>query len=95
MDLRTGRLFRRGVPREQRREEEFVEGHDLQGEMDYLCDKEFFECHRTGKKPFADFEVANNTILTALLGRKAIYEQRAVTWEELLREGAPLKRIDQ
>jgi predicted dehydrogenase len=95
LDLRSGRIFRRGLTGESQTEEEFVEGYDLQGDMDYLCDKEFFECHRTRRRPFADFEVANMTILTALLGRKAIYEQRVVTWDALLREGAPLKRLDQ
>ena len=95
LDLRTGKIFRRG-DKADKSKEEFVEGSDLKGDMDYLCDQEFFNCHRTGrKKPFTDFEVGNMTILTALLGRKAVYEQRAVTWDDLLREGAPLKRIDQ
>lgn len=96
LDLRTGKIYRRGPKGEAKTKEEFVEGYDVKGDMDYLCDQEFFNCHRTGrKKPFADFEVANMTILTALLGRKAVYEQRAVTWDDLLREGAPLKRLDQ
>ena len=62
---------------------------------DYRCCQDFFEAHRTGVKPFTDFEVGKTTILTALLARKAIYEKRVVTWDELLREGAPLKRLDQ
>lgn len=95
IDMRSGKLFRRAARGQSRPEPEFVEGYDLEGNMDYLCDQEFFECHRTGRKPFNDFEVGNSTILTALLGRKAIYEQKVVTWDDLLREGAPLKRIDQ
>ena len=79
IDLKNGQLFRRVVEGQSRAGEEYVEGYDLKGDMDYLCDQEFFECHRTGKKPFNDFEVGNSTILTGLLGRKAIYEQKVVT----------------
>ena len=95
LDLGSGKIFRRGSKADKTKEE-FVEGSDLKGDMDYLCDQEFFECHRTGrKKPFGDFEVGNMAVLAALLGRKAVYEQRSVTWEDLLREGAPLQRLDQ
>ena len=92
LDLGTGKIFMRG-PKE---EPKTVDGSEAKGDMDYLCVQEFLECHRTGrKKPFNDFEVGNMAALFALLGRKAIYEQRTVTWEELLREGAPLQRVDQ
>jgi myo-inositol 2-dehydrogenase / D-chiro-inositol 1-dehydrogenase len=54
---------------------------------------DFFRCARTGEKPFCDAETGRTAALTALLGRKAIYEQRVVTWDELLREGAPVKPL--
>jgi myo-inositol 2-dehydrogenase / D-chiro-inositol 1-dehydrogenase len=92
LDLGSGKLFLRG----RKEEAKILEGSELEGDMDYLCVQEFLECHTTkGKKPFNDFEVGNLAALSALLGRKAIYEQRAVTWEELLREGAPIQRVDQ
>jgi len=54
---------------------------------------DFFRCIREGEKPFCDGETGRIAALTALLGRKAIYERRTVTWEDLLREGAPVKPI--
>ena len=57
------------------------------------CVNDFFRCVREGKKPYADAELGNITALTALLGRKAIYERRVVSWEDLLREGAPVRPI--
>ena len=55
--------------------------------------KDFFRCIRDGDKPFCDAENGRVAALTALLGRKAMYERRVVTWEDLLREGAPIKPI--
>ncbi len=54
---------------------------------------DFFRCVRTGEKPFCGAETGRVAALTALLGRKAIYEQRVVTWDELLKEGAPVKPL--
>lgn len=54
---------------------------------------DFFRCARTGEKPFCDAATGRIAALTALLGRKAIYEQRVVTWDELLKEGAPVKPL--
>ena len=95
LDLRSGKIYKRVFPGEPKAEPEIIEAPEQQESMDYYCCKDFFECHRTGRKLFADFEVANTTILSALLGRKAIYEKRVVTWDDILREGAPLKRIEQ
>ncbi|HUU29542.1 MAG TPA: Gfo/Idh/MocA family oxidoreductase [archaeon] len=63
--------------------------------VDYAlaCIKDFFDCIRDSRKPYADAEIGQITALTALLGRKAIYERRVVTWEDLLKEGAPLRPI--
>ena len=54
---------------------------------------DFFRCVRTGEKPFCDVATGRIAALTALLGRKAIYEQRVVSWDDLLREGAPVKPL--
>ncbi|MFC1544788.1 Gfo/Idh/MocA family protein [Gemmatimonadota bacterium] len=54
---------------------------------------DFFRCVRSGEKPFCDAETGRIAALTALLGRKAIYEQRVVTWDDLLKEGAPVKPL--
>ena len=62
-------------------------------DMTYEAVADFFRCVREGDRPFCDAEVGRSAALTALLGRKAIYERRVVTWEELLIEGAPVKPV--
>ncbi|MDA2928704.1 Gfo/Idh/MocA family oxidoreductase [Acidobacteria bacterium AH-259-O06] len=52
---------------------------------------DFFRCIRENEQPFCNIEVASSAALTALLGRKAMYERRVVTWRELLKEGAPVR----
>jgi hypothetical protein len=59
------------------------------GLMNLRSVEAFFEAIRTGKEPTANFAVGRSAALTSLLGRKAIYEKRTVTWDELLKEGAP------
>ena len=59
----------------------------------YECVKDFFRCIREKDQPFVNAEIGRVTALTALLGRKAIYERRVVTWEDLLKEGAPVKPV--
>ena len=54
---------------------------------------EFFRCIREGKKPYADVEIGKTALLTTMLGRKAFFEERVVTWEQLLKEDASIKRI--
>jgi len=49
---------------------------------------------RDGLPAYPDAEIGRTAALTALLGRKAIYEKRVVTWDDLMREGAPVRRID-
>jgi predicted dehydrogenase len=61
--------------------------------MNLFSIQDFFQCVRNGKQPFAGIEIGKSATLTTLLTRKAIYEKRSVTWDELLREGsAPLPR---
>ena len=65
-----------------------VEGVDG-GVMNLRSAEAFFAAIKSGKQPSANFEVGRDAALTSLLGRKAIYEKRTVSWEELLKEGAP------
>lgn len=64
---------------------------DASGEVDmnYLSILDFFQAIRDGRQPFADVEIGRDAALTTLLGRKAVYEKRTITWDELLEEGAP------
>lgn len=57
-----------------------------------LAIDDFFRCIREGRKPLCGIETGKTALLTALLGRKAFFEERVVSWEELLREDAPLRR---
>jgi predicted dehydrogenase len=61
--------------------------------MTYESVKGFFRCIREGSQPRVTAETGRTAALTAMLGRKAIYERRVVTWDELLIEGAPLRPI--
>jgi predicted dehydrogenase len=58
------------------------------GDSTQLAVNDFFRCIREGDKPLADAEAGRNGVLVALLGRKAIDEERVVTMKELLAEGA-------
>jgi len=52
-------------------------------ELNNLHLKEFYECVRTGKKPFADITVGATGALTAILGREAIYRRKVMEWTDL------------
>jgi predicted dehydrogenase len=54
---------------------------------------DFFRCIREGAQPHCGIETGKAALLTALLGRKAFFEERVVTWEDLLREDAPIRRV--
>jgi predicted dehydrogenase len=54
---------------------------------------DFFRCIREGARPLCGIEAGKTALLTALLGRKAFFEERVVTWEDLLREDAPIRRV--
>jgi predicted dehydrogenase len=47
---------------------------------------DFFACIRQGRKPFCDAATAREFGLASMMVRKAMYEQRPVTWEEMLRK---------
>jgi len=58
-----------------------------------LAIDDFFRCIREGRQPLCGIEIGKTALLTALLGRKAFFEERVVTWEDLLREDAPIRRV--
>lgn len=58
-----------------------------------LAIDDFFRCIREGTQPYCGIEIGKTALLTALLGRKAFFEERVVTWDDLLREDAPIKRV--
>lgn len=58
------------------------------GNWDLLAINDFFRCIREGAQPLATVEAGREAVLTALLGRKAIYEKRVVTMGEILVEKA-------
>lgn len=57
------------------------------GSWDLLAVQDFVRCIREGDQPLATAEAGRDAVLTALLGRKAIYEKRLVTMGEVLTEG--------
>jgi predicted dehydrogenase len=54
---------------------------------------DFFRCIREGTQPYCGIEIGKTALLTTLLGRKAFFEERVVSWEDLLREDAPIRRV--
>ena len=46
--------------------------------------KDFFACVREGRKPYCDTAMAREFGLSSMMVRKAMYEQRPVTWDEML-----------
>jgi predicted dehydrogenase len=78
-DLEKGLIH----PREGKEEAKRVGGAEKEDPTVKAFD-EFFRCIREGKKPVATVETGRDCVLTALLGRKAIYEGRVVTMKELL-----------
>ncbi len=57
-----------------------IDGKD---ELDPQAVGSFFDNIRNGTQPAANVDVARLAVLSALLGRKAFYENRTVRWEEL------------
>ena len=49
----------------------------------YLSLAAFIDNARGKKKPLNNADSARISTLTAMLGRKSIYERRVVTWEEI------------
>lgn len=78
VDLATGTFMEREKKGE-RRIESGLAGQD----MNYLSLEAFVENAWGRKKPLNDAESGQLSTMTAILGRKAIYERRIVAWEEI------------
>jgi hypothetical protein len=52
-------------------------------DSNYLSLAAFIDNARGRKTPLNDAESARVSTLTAMMGRKSIYERRVVTWEEM------------
>lgn len=50
----------------------------------YMALASFVESIRTGKRPVNDAQSAYESTLQAIMGTRAIYEKRVVTWEEMV-----------
>jgi myo-inositol 2-dehydrogenase / D-chiro-inositol 1-dehydrogenase len=56
---------------------------DAKQDSTYIAMLHFVDCARNGKQPVNNVDSAIESTLQALLGTKAIYERRVVTWEEV------------
>lgn len=91
----TGACDLRGhqfVGRERDAEPRVVEAPEDEDTTQLAID-DFFRCIREGKQPYSGIEIGKTALLTTLLGRKAFFEERVVTWEDVLREDAPIRRV--
>lgn len=70
------------IEREKRGERK-LEVHDANQDSTYLSLAAFVDNARGRKRPLNNADSARISTLTAMLGRKSIYERRAVTWEEV------------
>jgi predicted dehydrogenase len=80
------------VARERDAEPRVVEVPEDENSTQVAID-DFFRCIREGDQPYCGIEIGRTALLTALLGRKAFFEERVVTWDDLLREDAPVRRV--
>jgi len=56
---------------------------DAKQDSTYMAMAHFVDCVRNGKQPSNNVDSAIESTLQALLGTKAIYERRVVTWDEV------------
>lgn len=61
-----------------------LEVPDAGQDSTYMSLAAFFDNARGKKKPLNDADSAQRSTLVAMMGRKAIYENRIVTWDEML-----------
>ena len=78
IDLATATWIER-----EKRGEKKLEVPDAGKDSTYLSLAAFIENARGRKKPLNDAPSARISTLTAMMGRKSIYERRVVTWEEV------------
>lgn len=70
-------------PRE-KRETIQLEIPDAKQDSTYMAMAHFVDCVKNGKQPINNVDSAIQSTLQALMGTKAIYEKRIVTWEEMV-----------
>lgn len=78
VDLATGTFY----PREKRGERK-LEVPNAGQDSTYLSLAAFIDNARGKKKPLNNADSARISTLTAMMGRKSIYERRVVTWDEV------------
>jgi myo-inositol 2-dehydrogenase / D-chiro-inositol 1-dehydrogenase len=78
VDLPSATFFER-----EKKGQRKLEAPDAGQDSNYQSLAAFIENARGRKKPLNDAESARISTLTAMLGRKSIYERRVVTWEEV------------
>ncbi len=79
IDLATATL----IPREKGAQPKQIEVPDAQQDSTYLSLAAFIDNARGRKTPLNNAESARISTLTAMMGRKSIYERRVVEWPEL------------
>src|SRR5258708_33428141 len=79
VDLATGMFY----PREKRGGEKKLEVPDAGQDSTYLSLAAYIDNARGKKKPLNNAESSRISTLTAMMGRKSIYERRVVSWEEM------------
>jgi predicted dehydrogenase len=80
IDLATATWIQR-----EKRGEIKLQPPDAGQDSNYLSLAAFFDNARGKKKPLNNAESAQRSTLVAMMGRKAIYEKRIVTWDEMLK----------
>ena len=83
VDLASATWSELGGRGEKGRGEIKLEVPDAGQDSTYLSLAAFIDNARGKKKPMNDVESARRSTLVAMMGRKAIYEKRIVTWEEV------------
>lgn len=78
IDLATATMIELGKKGEKK-----IEAPDDGQDSTYLSLAAFIDNSRGKKKPLNNAESARISTLTAMMGRKSIYERRVVTWEEM------------
>lgn len=83
IDLATGHVAYRPGPGQEKKAFEIEP--DVVKDSTLLALQSFFESVRTGKQPVPGTKEGREATLVGLLVRKAVYEQRVVTMDEVLR----------
>jgi myo-inositol 2-dehydrogenase/D-chiro-inositol 1-dehydrogenase len=83
IDLAAATMIELNRDENRKRIEKKIEVPDAGQDSTYLSLAAFIDNARNKTKPLNNAESARISTLTAMMGRKAIYEKRIVTWEEV------------